>query len=140
MQVGTALWRLASGSGCPTEEGIKNITKPAEIKALKASSENAVSPSVSEAVISGTLIRVREDFVGFINLLELLRGTVFVVTVGMILEGQLTKSLSYLLVGSISTYAEDFIVIPFYWHIGFYLTPLIPLSKIWIYIPIMRGR
>jgi len=86
VKVSTALRCLACGCGCPTEEGVKNITKPAKIKALKALSEKVTGAGVSKAVIGGTLVRVGEYLIGFTNFLELLRGTIFMVAVRVILE------------------------------------------------------
>jgi hypothetical protein len=78
---------LTGSSGCPTKEGIENITKATEVKALKASPEKALSTAVSKAVISSALFKVREHFISFIHLLELVCSPVLVVMVRMILEG-----------------------------------------------------
>jgi hypothetical protein len=86
-EVGTTLWSLTGSSGCPTKEGIENITKATEVKALKASSEKTLSTAVSKAVISSALFRVREHFISFIHLFELVCSPVIMVMVRMILEG-----------------------------------------------------
>ena len=125
-EVGTGLWRLAGGRSCPAKEGIKDITKAAEIKSLKASPEEPFTATVSKAVIGSAFIRVGEHFVGFVYLLKPLLSSFLVVMVRMIAEGQLTKSLLYFYLGSISVYAEDFIIVPFCWNIYKTLSPLSP--------------
>jgi len=87
MQVGTAPGCLTGGSSCPTEESVEDITKAAEVKPLKASPKEPFGSTMSKAVIGGALIRVRQHFVGFVYLLELLLGSSLVVVVGMMLEG-----------------------------------------------------
>jgi len=111
MKVSPALRCLAScGSGAPTKESIEDTANTLKAKSLKAMPKEAFT-TMSEAVIGGSLFRVREHFVGFVYLLELLLGPIILVMVGMILEGELTKSLLYLPLGSIFVYAEDFIIV-----------------------------
>ena len=86
-QVSTTLGCLTGGSGCPTKEGIKDITKAAEVKPLKAPPEEPFSSAMPKAVIGGALIRVRQRFVGFVYLLEPLLGSLIMVVVRMMLEG-----------------------------------------------------
>ena len=87
MQVGTRLGRLAGGSSCPLEKGVKNIAKTAEVKSFKAPPENSLSTTVPKAVIGNALIRVGEHFVGFIYLFKLLLGPIITIAVGVILKG-----------------------------------------------------
>jgi hypothetical protein len=55
------------------------------------------------------------------------------VMVGVMLESQFAKSLLNFLISSISSYAEDFIIISFYGHIYGNPIPFIPF-------PLGRGR
>jgi hypothetical protein len=60
---------------------------------------------VPVTVIGGALIGVAEHLVGFVDLLELLAGHVFVVVVGVILEGEPTEGSLYLFVGGVAVNA-----------------------------------
>jgi hypothetical protein len=116
VQVGTALGGLTGGGGCPTEEGIEDITKAAEVKALKTSAEDPGRTGVPEAVIGSPFIRVGEDFVGFVYLFEPLLSPFAVIMVGVVLEGELAKGSFYFLIGGISIYTEGFIIVLLCWH------------------------
>ena len=86
-EVSTALWPPTDGTGGSAEEGIEDIAKTAEIKALKTAPEGSLSTTVTKAVVGAALIRVREHFVGLIYLLELLLSATITVMVRVILEG-----------------------------------------------------
>jgi len=117
MKVSTALRCLAGRSSCPpAEESVKDVTKATEVKSLKALPEEPFAISMSEVVISSALIWVREHLVGFVYLLKLILSPIIAVMVGVILEGQLTKSPLYFLVGSIIIDTENLVIIPFCWH------------------------
>ena len=65
-------------------------------------------------VISGTLLPVAQNLVGFLGFLEMFLGLRVVrIAVGMMLHRQLAISLLYLFVGSIAVDAEDFVVVAF---------------------------
>ncbi len=126
MQVSTSLWGLSGRRSCPPKEGVKDITKATDVKPFKALPEEPFAITMSEAVIGSALIRVRERFVGFVYLLKLLLSPVLAVMVGVILEGQLTKSPLYFFIGSISIDTENLVIIPFCWHIYKTLSPSSP--------------
>jgi hypothetical protein len=73
---------------CPrstAEEGIENISQPPEaVKAIKASTQELIRSPVTKIIIASSLPLVAEHLVGFINLLELLRGSRFMIMVRMI--------------------------------------------------------
>jgi hypothetical protein len=117
------MWCLAGGSGCPTEEGVKDIAKAAKVKALKASPEKSLGTTMPKAVIGSSLIRVREHFVGFVDLFESFPRPILLIVVRVILKGQLTKRPPYFLLGGISIYAEDLIIISLGWHLIKTLSP-----------------
>jgi hypothetical protein len=71
---------------------------------------------VAEAVVRGTLIGVREDLVGLVDLLELFRGAVVFITVGVVLEGQPAEGLSDIFRRGVTGHAENFIIIAFHCH------------------------
>ena len=86
MQVSTPLGRLASSSSCPSKEGVKNITKAAEVKSFKAPSEKPLSATMPKAVIGSALIRIGEHFVSFIYLFKLLLSPIIAVVVRVVFE------------------------------------------------------
>jgi hypothetical protein len=98
----TTSGRLASSPAGPAEEGFKDVSEAAYIKAFEAPAEEAFGAIMAEPVITGALIGVREDFISLVDFLELLLGAIIVITVGMILERQLTKSLLNILRGGIT--------------------------------------
>ena len=56
-----------SGSGThATKEGVKDIAEATKVKSFKASPKESFSTLVTKAVISSTLIRVREHLVGLV--------------------------------------------------------------------------
>ena len=87
MQVSTLPGCLAGGSSRPSEESVKNITKAAEVKPLKASPEDSINTAMSKAVIGSSFIGVGEYFVGFIYLFKLLLSSIIAVAVRVIFEG-----------------------------------------------------
>jgi hypothetical protein len=67
---------------------------------------------VAVLVVGGALLRVGEDLVGFLGLLELLlRLGVVRIAVRMVLHGQLAVGLLDLVVRSVAVDAEDFVVV-----------------------------
>jgi hypothetical protein len=116
--------KVITGSGClargpagTTKKGFENISKTAHIKAFKTPPEEVLGTIMSEAVISGTLIGIREDFISLVDFLELLLGTIIVITVRMILERQLTKILFYILIRGITGQTEHLVIVTLYSHI-----------------------
>ena len=93
------------------KEGIKDITKATEVKPLEVPPEDTFGATMPKAVIGGALIGVREHLVSLVYFLKFLLSPIMVVVVGVMLEGQLTESLLDLLIGGISVYTEDFIII-----------------------------
>jgi len=119
LKVSPALWCLAGGRGCSSKEIIKVLKDAAnttKVEAFKPASEEAVT-TVPEAVIGSTFIWVREHFVGLVYLLKFLLSSILAVMVRVILESQLTISALYFLPISIPVYTEDFIIVPFCWHV-----------------------
>lgn len=89
-------------------ENILKVDPPKEI--LRRISGNAGKPS---AVIFGPFLGVGEDCIGFGNLLELLFGFRGFVAVGMVFEGQISKSLlDGFLVGIVAN-PKDLVVVSF---------------------------
>jgi len=102
-----SFWHAALGSaagGCrrAAEEGIEDIPEAAHVEALEAPAEQPLGAAVAVAVVGGALLYIREHLVGFVHLLEPVPRLLVVVMVGVMLEGQLAKSLSYLLVGGVT--------------------------------------
>jgi hypothetical protein len=113
VEVWAPLGRLAGAGGGVTEEGVKDITKAAEIKPLKTTAKDSLSSVMAEAVIGGPFVRVREHLISLVYFFELTLGAVPVIVVRVVFKSQTPESLLYLLVGGISADAEDFIVIAF---------------------------
>jgi hypothetical protein len=117
--VGTAPGCLASRRTCATKKGFKYVSKAAKVtkvNSLKSPPEEALGTSMPIAVIDSTLAGIREHLVSLVYFLELVRSPVLTIAVGMILKRQLTKSLLYRLIGSVSGNAQNLIVIPLYCH------------------------
>jgi hypothetical protein len=70
VKVSTALRCLTGSRSYSAKEGIKDIAKTAEVKALKALSEKPFGTTVPKAVVGGAFIRVREHFVSLIYLFK----------------------------------------------------------------------
>jgi len=70
VKVITTLWSLTGSRVYPTKEGIKDVTKTAEIKPFKAPPEKPLSSTMPKAVIGSALVRVGEYLIGFVYLLE----------------------------------------------------------------------
>jgi hypothetical protein len=120
VDVSAALWCLAAGGGYPAKEGIKYIAEAAKVNVFKALPPGFCGKTMPKAVIGDTPFRVREDFIGFIYLFELLRRLIITVVVRVILKGKPAECPLYFLVRSASRDAEDFIIITLYWHILYF--------------------
>ena len=132
---------VCASGGCAAhsaaEEGIKNIT---EIKALTRKSAEAahsacsctirrVNACVAELVIALTLLRVRENIVGFINLFEFFRRfRVVGMQVRVILLCHFSVGFLYFIIRSALGNTQHFIVITFFCHkiIPFVITDFPP--------------
>ena len=73
---------------------------------------------MTELVIGRTLLRILQDFIGFIDFLELLLCSFRIVGVAirMIFEGQFMEGLLYFLLRGIAVYTEHLVVIAFLAH------------------------
>jgi hypothetical protein len=87
VKVSTALWCLAGSRSYSAKEGIKDIAKTAEVKALKAPSEKPFGTTMPKTVIGGAFIRIREHFVSLIYLFKFFPGGIIVVMVRVIFKG-----------------------------------------------------
>ena len=90
---------LRSSFGCgsrSSEKGIEDIAKATEdIEAFKAFAKTLTS--MPEAVVGCPLIGVREHFISFIKLFELILSPIIPSSVGMVLEGKFTECPLYLI-------------------------------------------
>src|SRR5690606_25726694 len=77
-----------------------------------------VDAGMAIAVIGGALLLVAQDFIGFLDFLELFLGVFAVrIAVRMVLHGQLPVGLLQFIVRGVLRHAQDFVVIAFC-HIG----------------------
>jgi hypothetical protein len=92
----------------------KASAKPPMPGAAGAHAGLRVDAGVAVLVVGGALLRVGEDLVGFLGLLELLFGLGIVrIAVRMVLHGQLAVGLLDLVVRGVAVDAEDFVVVAF---------------------------
>jgi hypothetical protein len=80
-QVGAPLWSALTGSG-GAEESVEDVAEAAETKTVEGAAEGALGSGVAKAVVGDSAIRVREDLVRLVDLLEPLLGTVLPVRSG----------------------------------------------------------
>ena len=119
--------QVASAPGASTPPATaESIEKVFENTAESRCSETEISESLSkitidagmpEAVIGGTLLIIGKNTVSLVNFLEFSFGIIPLVMVGVILESKFAKGFFYLVAVGIFTYAENFIIIPFWYHI-----------------------
>ena len=93
-QVGSTAWPSAPGSAA-AEKRVENVAKATEAKALEAAraAEGLLRAGMSEAVVHGPSLLVGEHFVRLVDGLELFAGIPAVVTVRVVLHGQLPERL-----------------------------------------------
>src|SRR5262249_7110138 len=79
----------------------------------------SVFPVCSELIVSFSLVRVRQDLVGFVDLLEFfLGGLIPRVQVRMVLSGEFAIGLPNLVVGGIALNPKDFVIILEFHHLN----------------------
>jgi len=127
----TNIAAAAGGVGCvgsggsageaAAEEAAENIAEVAEITEIKAaeataaaSAEVGVDACVTELIVTGALLLVGENLVGFVYLLEFsLRTGIIGVKVGVIFFGRLTIRFFYFIIRSRFFYTQNGIIIAF---------------------------
>jgi hypothetical protein len=117
IDVGTAAAALAATAEDVAEDVGEGVGKAAHAGAAGAHASLRVDAGVAVLVVGGALLRVGEDLVGFLGLLELLfRLWVVRIAVGMVLHGQLAVGLLDVLIRSVAVDAEDFVVVALLCH------------------------
>jgi hypothetical protein len=116
-------------------EGFKNVFDVAKLV------RELIGAGMAELIVASPLLLIREDFVGFGGLLELLDGVgVARIAVGVILDRQLAIGRSDLLARSVALHSQDFVIVAFGGHRGhgraagsrdpqIYVIPIVARSK-----------
>ena len=116
-QVGARLRPAAArriGRAGPAEEGIEDVAEPAEaLEARATRAAGAVHPGRAEHVVALTLLRIGEDLVGLVDLLELLLRLGRGVDVRVPLLGELAEGALQLGVGRAALDTQDLVAVTF---------------------------
>jgi hypothetical protein len=113
-KVGAALASRAPAAAAAeiAEELVENVGEGGEAATAAAAAEAAArfEGAVAEAVVGGALLRVLQDLVGLVDLLELF-GRAFAVAVGVELHGELAEGGLQLAVAAAPRNAEHLVIV-----------------------------
>src|SRR4029453_10415255 len=88
-----------------TEAGTETTTEPAI--------ERGIDAGVAEAIVSAALVAIAQYLVRLVDLLELLGGGRFRVTVRMVVKGKLAEGAADVIFRRAPRHAENFVVVAF---------------------------
>src|SRR5207253_621172 len=99
--------------GVRAEEHVENVVDAAESRPAEVETGRALGAGMAEGVIALPLRLVAQDLVGFVDLLEAGFGLwITVVTVGMVLEGQVPVGTLEILGAGTACDAEHLVIVP----------------------------
>ncbi len=121
-QIATTFRSRPPAPGNATKKGIKDVAEAAKIKAVKSTAESlrpclaGRQARMTEAIIGRSLLRIAQDLIGLVDLLELLLSHPIPVTVRMVSESHPAIGFLYFFFRRSTTHAEDIVVIAFSDH------------------------